>query len=226
MTDVDQLRSEVRRISTKALRAQVDSLDHGADLAGLADDDHTQYLTSSRHALEDHDGGDVVYSDNGDTADIDIASTTYVTIKTTDVADVAVGDTLQAELHGIFFNNSGANRTYTLDADFDAAFANESGVTVGWDATGGVPLVLRWVIGVAATDSAYYVGKKHTFGITDRPPGVWYTITSGDSEAVWDSAGSDLTGTVTVNLRIKSSDATATQGFRVVSFVVRKVSST
>ena len=58
MTDVDQLRQEVRRISTKALRAQVNSLDHGADLAGLADDDHPNLLNSSRHSSEDHDGAD------------------------------------------------------------------------------------------------------------------------------------------------------------------------
>ncbi len=58
MSDVDQLRREVRRISTKALRAQVNNLDHGADLAGLADDDHTQYLNTTRHTAESHDGAD------------------------------------------------------------------------------------------------------------------------------------------------------------------------
>ena len=46
-TDVDRLRTEVRQISTKALRAQVNNLDHGADLAGLLDNDHTQYPLKS-----------------------------------------------------------------------------------------------------------------------------------------------------------------------------------
>ncbi len=49
---VDRLRTELRQISTKSLRAQVDNLDHGADLAGLADDDHTQYHTDARHRNE------------------------------------------------------------------------------------------------------------------------------------------------------------------------------
>jgi hypothetical protein len=35
---------------------RVDALDHGADLAGLADDDHTQYLTVARHDSDDHSG--------------------------------------------------------------------------------------------------------------------------------------------------------------------------
>ncbi len=54
MSDVDQLRQEVRRISTTQLRADVATLqgdvaglDHGADLAGLADNDHTQYPLKS-----------------------------------------------------------------------------------------------------------------------------------------------------------------------------------
>lgn len=54
--EVDQLRVEVRRIKTTQLRADVATLqadvaalDHGLDLAGLADDDHPQYqlLTDS-----------------------------------------------------------------------------------------------------------------------------------------------------------------------------------
>lgn len=56
-TDINTLEADVTQLETDlaAVEADLASLDHGADLAGLGDDDHPQYLNEARHDLDDHD---------------------------------------------------------------------------------------------------------------------------------------------------------------------------
>jgi len=189
----------------------------GAELETLTDGSET---TLHSHAAE------VVYSDNGDTTDIDISEVTDVTIKTTDIAGVAVGDVLIAELTGILYNNSGAARTYVITPDFDGQFDPEMSQNFDAHTTSGTPLTVRWALTPAATNEAHLVARAefHSGGVATAV-GVWAFSTTGD-RMVHDLSTADLTGTITVALKIRSAAADATQGFRVVSFTVRKISST
>ncbi len=172
-------------------------------------------------------GGDVVFADNGDTAAIDISETSDVTLKTTDITGVAVGDVLQCELHGLLFNNSGGARNYELTPDFDGQFDPELTISQTDNVTSKSRYTVRWDLTVAATNDATIdadVRKAREFGA-----GLWrelYVDTESEAFAMWDESTADLTGTITVALKIRSSNASATQEFRVLSFVVRKVSST
>ena len=192
----------------------------GAELETLTDG-------SDADALHAHPGigGDVVYSDNGDTSDIDISEVTDVTIKTTDVTGVSVGDVLIAELVGTFFNDRGSPRLYVITPDFDAQYDPELTQNVDAHATAGSPVVIRWMMSPAATNEAFFIAQAsfNTAG-TVTNAGDWVSATL--DRQVHDLSTADLTGTITVALKIRSASATANQGFRVLSFVVRKVSST
>ena len=245
LTEINQLRTELRQIKTTQLRADVVTveadvvtlqadiagLDHGADLAGLLDDDHTNLLNSARHASEDHDGlgGDVVFADLGPVAGspLDISEVTDVTIVTTDITGVVVGDLLIAKLWGTGLNNTGLNREWIFTPDFDAAFDPEDSVAnIDPSATERHYYYVEWTLAVVATNDARMTGKRTTNPISEAD-GQWGDVGgTGEQETVWGRVTSDLTGTVTVSLVVRSNSTAATQEFLLDSFVVRKISST
>ena len=183
---------------------------------------------SDADALHAHPaiGGDVVYADNADAAYIDINSVTNTLIKTTDIANVAVGDSLQATL--IFrTDNSGTPRSLLLTLDFDGAFANTTpGIGVSSTADEETLLICKWNLAVASTSYAQYDGS--VWQPSGEDVGVWKDIINvgGDGLFVWDTTTSDLTGTITVSANVKLNATATTATLLVHSFVVRKISST
>ncbi len=183
---------------------------------------------SDADALHAHPaiGGDVVYADNADAAYIDINSVTNTLIKTTDIANVAVGDSLQATL--IFrTDNSGTPRSLLLTLDFDGAFANTTpGIGVSSTADEETLLICKWNLAVASTSYAQYDGS--VWQPSGEDVGVWKDIINvgGDGLFVWDTTTSDLTGTITVSANVKLNALATTATLLVHSFVVRKISST
>ncbi len=206
----DEAHTVVSHSDTTATGAELETLTDGSDAGAL----HTHDL-----------GGDVVYSDNGDTADIDISEVTDVTIKTTDVTGVAVGDVLIAELRGTLLNNSGGTRTYIITPDFDGDFDPELSHGQTTNAAQRGLYVIRWDLTVAASNDAHIDSQVYT--TTQADAAQWRdTDAASLGYHMWDESTNDLTGTITVALKIRSDSAAATQGFLVHSFVVRKVSST
>ena len=82
------------------------TIDHGADLAGLGDDDHTQYFLLAGEATDAklYSGADlIVYSGAGssEVARIDGATGNITTAGTVDGIDVSVHDTATTGVHGV-----------------------------------------------------------------------------------------------------------------------------
>ena len=165
-------------------------------------------------------GGDVVYADGADASPININSLTDVVIKTADITDVAVGDILMARLVGRHINNSGSSRLLVWTLDFDNQFdAERSG---SWSAGSDPRLkTIEWQMSVIATDNAVYFARMN-----DNARSAVATWTGETFTSVWDTSTADLTGTITVNLKVRSNSTATTQTFHVDSFVIRKISST
>ena len=168
---------------------------------------------------------DVVYADNADAAAVDISETSDVTVKTRDVTGVVVGDSIQAELIGTILNDSGATRNWTFTPDFDNDFDPEHAVNISTIAASRSVFVARWNLVVVSTSVAHM--HASLLIMLQHATGTYRNAMSGsDWEFVYDDSVNDLTGTVTVSLKIRSNNATATQELLVHSFVIRKISST
>ncbi len=169
--------------------------------------------------------GDVVYADNADSAAVDVSEVTDVTIKTRDVTGVVAGDSIQAELIGTILNDSGATRNWTFTPDFDNDFDPEHAVNISTIAASRSVFVARWNLVVVSTSVAHM--HASLLIMLQHATGTYRNAMSGsDWEFVYDDSVNDLTGTVTVSLKIRSNNATATQELLVHSFVIRKISST
>ncbi len=172
-------------------------------------------------------GLEVVFADLGPIAGsaLDISETTDVTIVTTDIADVVVGDVLIARLWGTILNGSGGTRTYTFTPDFDAAFDPENAIP-SVNVTGRHPVDCEWMLAVVATNDARFQGEM-SVSLAGNSTGAWSDVTTSfERTTAWDHVATDLTGTVTVSLAVRSNSAAATQEFLFDSFVVRKIGST
>lgn len=220
-------------------------LDHGLALTGLADDDHTQYHTAARHAAvdaADHgsgasadgtvltsdgaggaaweaiSGGDVVYAE-GNNTEFDVSETTDVTVFTTDITGVAVGDTVTMKIKGVIKNDSGSGQTYTFTPDFDGQFVpSVAGLTITASATSRGPFIIEASLTIESTSDARF----HGWGLFGPllATGAWNTV--GAAMQGWDTAAVDLTGTVTCTLKVKSSAVTPTQTLYLLSVEIRK----
>ena len=115
---------------------------------------------SNADSLHAHAAGPV-FADLGPVvgSPLDISETTDVTIATTDITGVAVGDVLIARLWGTILNNSGGVRTYTFTPDFDAAFDPENAI-VSVNTTGRHPVDCEWMLAGVATNDARFQGEK------------------------------------------------------------------
>ena len=113
--------------------------------------------------------------------------------------------------------------TYTMTPDFDGQFDPELTVTQATNAVQKAPYIFEWRLVVAATNEAYFMGQVDRELQSDA---AQWRVGSGLNHMAYDTSTADLTGTITVSLKIRASNATATQTFRVYSFVVRKIAST
>ncbi len=154
---------------------------------------------------------DVVYTENAE-AGVSVASTSDVTIATTDVTGVVAGDLLVAEAWFRVFNDSGGTKTYTFTIEMES-LTEELGVGV----VTGNHLILRfqWILAVVSASESRFQGIVQF----DVNSGTWENSTV---RSVWNATASDLTGTVTVAFKVKSSNATGTQTGYPDGFVVRK----
>lgn len=169
-------------------------------------------------------GGDLVYAPTP--ADVAINSTSDITIATKDVANVAAGDQIIMEGEAIILNNSTATRNIIVTLDFDNAFDIEITLpALATSATLMQPVAFRAVCNVRATNLAYMtvvVDMQLAAGIasgTDTSAAATHLSGKG-----WGTSVSNLTGTLTCALKMRSANATATQTCRLVGFTIRKVS--
>ena len=195
-----------------------------SDTSGTGTELNTLTDGSDADALHSHPAlvqGDVVYV-AAENEGIDISETSDVTIGTTDVTGVAAGDIIIAELYGTLLQNSGDTRNMVFTPDFDGVFDAE--LTRSYGASSDPTwLRIRWILSVSSASSATFMAEyKENPGQT---AGTWDGSTTAEFMVHEDTA-TDMTGTITVALNIRSAVETATQTFDLASFVVRKVSAT
>jgi hypothetical protein len=166
--------------------------------------------------------GDVVYTPTAGTTAINNGSD--VTIATRNVTDVVAGDQILVEAFFTLLNNSGANRTYVITLDFDSLGDVEfTTPALGASATNEWPCVVQGRFFVASSSSCWAVNTID-MAVAGVASGGDSTVAATHLQAYgWFSSGSDATGTTTVDLKIRSSNATATQTCRLAGFNIRKL---
>lgn len=171
-------------------------------------------------------GGDVVFT--GTPGNIAVNSTSDVTIVTRDVTGVAAGDQLFVDAWFTISNNSTATRVYTITLDFDAAFDIEhasgacatSATLEHWFHVQGCLSVRSNILSYAMTESRNQLAAGLASG-GDTTMAATHLEAKG-----WGTTILDLTGTVTVALKVRSANATAVQTLRLHGFTIRKVTPT
>lgn len=169
-------------------------------------------------------GGDIVYAPTP--ADVAINNVADQTIATKDLTGIAAGDQIIMEGEFIILNNSTATRVYVITLDFDNAFDIEiTTPALATSATLMHPFMFRAVCNVRAANLAYCVVSLDMQLAAGIASGTDTTMAATHlSGKGWGTSASDLTGTLTCNLKIRSANNTATQTCRLVSFVIRKTS--
>ncbi len=183
----------------------------------------TGSISSHSHA---GGGGDVVYI--ATPANFAINSTSDVTIVTRDVTGVAANDQLIVEATFLIMNNSTATRVYVITTDFDEAFDVEHSTgACAFSTTLWHPFQVRAVLNVRASNLAYATMVTEGQLAAGVASGGDTTMAATHLRAMgWGSTTSDLTGTTTVALKVRSANATATQTLYLLSLTIRKVTPT
>ncbi len=200
-----------------SVHAELHSVASHNDTSGTGTELDTLTDGSDADALHNHPAaGDVVYAENAE-AGVSVASTSDITIATTDVTGVVAGDLLLAGAWFRIFNDSGGFRSYTITTEMESL--NEQLVVVPASGQHAI-FQFEWLLAVVSASEARFQGYV-LFDITSS--GSWGAV---EDEGVWNSTASDLTGTVTVAVKVKSDIASGTQTLYNDGFVVRKISST
>lgn len=167
--------------------------------------------------------GQLVYS--AVPTDAAINSVTDITIATVDLTNAAANDRYEISGAFIILNNSGATRVYVITIDFDNAFDIEfSTAAMAASATLEHVFFFQGFLSIRSTSLAYAATRIDGFTAAGQASGADSTMgTSNLNSFGWGTTGSNLTGTLTCDLKIRSANATATQTCRLVSFNVRKV---
>lgn len=144
-------------------------------------------------------------------AAIDINSTAYVTLATKTLPTaIAAGSAFRFEIGFNILNNSGGTKTYTVDLDVNGFLIEVlDGGTVGANATNKAPFVFTGFAYVVSTSSAFGSGELRRGDPTAA--GTPSSNTNANLRKVWNSSGSDLTGSSKViRVQIKSSAVAGT----------------
>lgn len=167
-------------------------------------------------------GGDIVYAPTP--ADVAINSITDITIATKDLTGIAAGDQIVMEGEFVILNNSAATRIYVITLDFDNAFDIEiTTPALATSATLMHPFMFRAVCNIRSTSLAYTVVSVDMQLAAGIASGGDTTMAATHlSGKGWGETASNLTGTLTCNLKIRSANAAATQTCRLVNFIIRK----
>jgi hypothetical protein len=169
-------------------------------------------------------GGDIVYAPTP--ADVAINNAADQTIATKDLSGIVAGDQIVMEGEFIILNNSTATRVYVITLDFDNAFDIEiTTPALATSATLMHPFMFRAVCNVRSTSLAYAVVSLDMQLAAGIASGTDTTMAATHlSGKGWGESASNLTGTLTCNLKIRSANNTATQTCRLINFIVRKTS--
>ncbi len=161
----------------------------------------------------------------GDTA---INSITDVSVVSSNLTDIAVGDQILVDCMLTIFNNSTAARVYVITLDINGLFDIEFTTgSLAFSATLEHPFILTASFAVRSTSLSYQVVECRGQLATGLAAGGDTTTQATNLQAMgWGSSAANMTGTQPVQLKVRSASATATQTCRVHSFVVRKVSPT
>lgn len=193
-------------------------------VGGTKTDGHVPTIQADGSVAWDTAGGgggtDVLHTAISDTP-VDIADTNLVTIVTADVG-VSVSDILVARLWGNLVNDSGSTRSYTFTPDFAAAFTPSGDQSHG-PASDPRNWYVEWVLGVIDNTTAVYRGAL--IAANDPSTAGNWGGTSNNIQSSFDTAAADVTGTVTVDFQIASSNVSATQTFTPFQFVIQRFRS-
>lgn len=208
----------------KQVLADVTTLDTSTAKHGYAPKapaDATQTLNGLTGVWAIPPGGNVYVPAN---ADSNVANVADVTIFTKDLTGIVAGDRIELEAWFTILNNSTATRVYVITADFDNAFDIEfSTGALAFSSTLMHPFHIHAICDIRSTSLAYEVVE--ILGYTAAG------IASGGDTAMasvllntmgWGTSASNLTGTLTCNLKVRSASATATQTLRLHHAALRK----
>jgi hypothetical protein len=135
---------------------------------------------------------------------------------------LSAGDTVEIEATGTILNNSAANRTYTFQFAWGGLTLEVvDGAVTTFHATQRTAFRVRAVAAVKSSTSCAAFAETHRSAMTAANTGG-----SGSSATFrfgWEVSASDITGTQTMELRAKSSAATATQTLTVQTWRIRRM---
>jgi len=220
--------SDTSLATTAFVQGEVDDLDNLSDNCTI-ENDATPIPDSCVGDGSDAGGAggdDVVYTPT--TADTAVNSTSDVTIVTRDVTSVSAGNQVIVDAWFTILNNSGATRVYVITLDCDGLFDIE--ISTGASAVSATlmhPFHVTAVCDIRSTSLAYemvHVDGQLAAGIasgTDTTMAATHLQGKG-----WGTSASDATGTLTVALKVRSANVTATQTLRLHHFTIRKVTPT
>lgn len=151
---------------------------------------------------------------------VNIANAAYQVLCTKDIS-VAVGDQIELEVIGSCINNSGTTATMRCQAEL-GAFTVEciDGTTIAAHATNRSSFIITGRFAVVSISSA--------IALLESRRNVPAAANTGNSIAVttirssFNTSSSNLTGTKTCRMMMRSSTATATQSFTVHSWRITK----
>lgn len=184
----------------------------------------SDYVAANSHTIT---GGEVIYAAAPNT-DFDLTAGgagTAVTILSTSLAGVAIGDQLLIDPWYSILNNSGTNRNYTPTISFGTFTIFNAGViqSVASATTRSIfhsPLL----VAVSATNLAY--GMTAGTGANGSTAATIAASGANNSAQGWNSTTSDMTGTNTFSLAFTSSSTTTTQTLTLHGIIIRKISAT
>jgi len=165
---------------------------------------------------------DVIYAPT--TADTSIASITDVNIATKAVAGAAAGDQYIVDAWWTILNNSTATRVITVTLEFGAFDIELATGALAFSTTLLHPFWLSGVLDIRSTSLAYMMVSMDTQLPAGMASGADTAMaaTHGSGKG-WGTVASNLTGTMTCTLKMRSAAATATQTCRLHHFTIRKI---
>ena len=155
-----------------------------------------------------------------------INSVTDVTVVTRDVTSVGATDKLVVDCDFTIVNASGAARVYVVTLDFDGLFDVEF-TTGSLAVTTGHFFNMRGTLDIRSTSLAYGTFTIEGGLIAGLASGADTTMVATHLRTRgWGTTASNASGTTTVDLKIRSANATATQTCRLHNLTISKYTPT
>lgn len=154
---------------------------------------------------------------------IDVNSTTYQTILATSSQTLSVNDTLIIEFWATILNNSGGNRTYSMQVNIGnvAVFDTSFSTSIGSSATARGPVKFKCITSISSTVLWYafleLIGTVATSSIAAGS-------NSGlSTQGAWNTGSNNFTGSQTISVKVKTDSAAGTQTLTLQSYEIRRM---